>query len=102
MNTPGRNAPLTQNLWRASEKFRADFDLLITQKCVELKVDEFTNFKTCRLLNLCSRFSRLTNTSRLGTISDAGLWGLLYYTGYLTVDQFKGPFLVCGSMTSPR
>jgi hypothetical protein len=100
MNTTGRNAPVTKTLWRASEKFRIDFNLLITQQSVPLEVDELMNFKTCCLLNVCSSLSHLTDTSRLDTISDSGLWGLLYYTGYLTVHNFQGPSLVCGSTTS--
>jgi hypothetical protein len=89
------------HLWQASEKFHADFDLLVTQKSVTLNVEEFTTFKTCCLLNICSSLSCLTNSSRLGTISYSALWDLLYYTGYLTVDEFPSN-LVCGSMTSPH
>jgi len=37
---------MTQNLWRGSEEFRVNLDLLITQATVPLIVDEFTNFKT--------------------------------------------------------
>jgi hypothetical protein len=100
MNAIGRNVPLTQNLWRASETFRRNFDLLITQESVALEVDEHTDFKTCCPLNFCSSSSRLTNTSRLDDISDSGLWGLLYYTGYLTVHEFNES-LVCSNTTSP-
>ena len=33
-------------------------------------------------------------TSRYDTISDSGLWGLLYYTGYLTVQTYAESSLV--------
>jgi hypothetical protein len=42
----GRYSFLTQNLWRTSEAFRSQFNLLMTQATVELKIDEFVNFKT--------------------------------------------------------
>jgi hypothetical protein len=49
MNNAGRNASITQRLWRASKKFRGDFDRLITQESIKLEVDEQINFKTCCL-----------------------------------------------------
>jgi len=56
-NNAGRNAIIVQCLWRASGKFRGDFDRLITQEKIQIEgVDEQTNFKTCCLLNLyCKR-----------------------------------------------
>ena len=33
-------------------------------------------------------------TSRYDTISDSGLWGLLYHTGYLTVQTYAESSLV--------
>jgi len=66
----GRYAPLSQKLWRASANFRSKLDTLLMQKSVELIVDDHVNFLT------------------YDSISDSGLWGLLYYTGYLTVQTF--------------
>jgi len=65
----GRYSPLSQNLWRAGAEFRDNLDLLLTQKSVKLVVDEYINFLS------------------YDTISDSGLWGLLYYTGYLTIES---------------
>ena len=95
MNNAGRNAIIVKHLWRVSEMFRGDFDRLITQESIELEVDEQTNFKTCCLLNFIETNFVSWSATRLDTISDDGLWGLLYYTGYLAVDKFEGPSLVC-------
>jgi len=65
----GRYAPLSQSLCRASPEFRKNFDLLVMQKSVKLAIDEHVNF------------------SSYDSISDSGLWGLLYYTGYLTIKS---------------
>ncbi|KAM6493857.1 putative AAA-ATPase domain containing protein [Amanita muscaria] len=65
----GRYSPLSQNLWRAGQGFRDNLDLLLTQKSVRLVVDEHVNFLS------------------YDAISDSGLWGLLYYTGYLTIES---------------
>ncbi|KIM81116.1 hypothetical protein PILCRDRAFT_821941 [Piloderma croceum F 1598] len=46
-----------------------NLDLLITQKSVKLVMDEHINFLS------------------YDAISDAGLWSLLYYTGYLTIES---------------
>jgi hypothetical protein len=93
MNNAGRFSPIVQHLWRTSNKFRDDFNRLMTQECVTLEVDEKTDFKTCHLLNL-RRNLLSSSATRLDTISDSGLWGLLYYTGYLAVDDFRRE-LVC-------
>jgi len=47
-------------------KFRRQLDLLLMRQSVELVVDDAINFLT------------------YDSISDAGLWGPLYYAGYLT------------------
>jgi hypothetical protein len=47
MNCTGRYSPLSQNLWRASPGFRDNLNLLLTQKSVELVVDEHINFLRC-------------------------------------------------------
>ncbi|KAF8326436.1 hypothetical protein F5887DRAFT_1084531 [Amanita rubescens] len=60
---------LSQSLWRAGQGFRDNLDLLLTQKSVKLVVDEHVNF------------------SSYDAISDSGLWGLLYSTGYLTIES---------------
>jgi len=77
----GRYAPLSQKLWRASTDFRSKLDILLMQKNVELIVDDHVNFLT------------------YDTISDSGLWGLLYYTGYLTVQTFAEESLVRDRIT---
>lgn len=65
----GRYSPLSQNLWRAGPGFRDNLNLLLTQKSVQLVVDSPINFLS------------------YDAISDSGLWSLLYYTGYLTIES---------------
>ncbi|KIM76603.1 hypothetical protein PILCRDRAFT_91525 [Piloderma croceum F 1598] len=65
----GQYSPLLENLWRTGAGFHDNLDLLLTQKSVKLVVDEHVNFLS------------------YDTISDSGLWGLLYYTGYLTIES---------------
>ncbi|KAF8736433.1 hypothetical protein AX14_000306 [Amanita brunnescens Koide BX004] len=72
----GRYSPLSQNLWRASQGFRDYLDHPLTQKTVELVMDEHVNFQV-----------GLRPVTSYDAISDSGLWGLLYYTGYLTIEN---------------
>ncbi|KIM72295.1 hypothetical protein PILCRDRAFT_93520 [Piloderma croceum F 1598] len=67
----GWYSPLSENLWCTSAGFRDNLDLLLMQKSVKLVVDEHVNFLS------------------YDTISDSGLWGLLYYTGYLTIESVE-------------
>lgn len=80
----GRYTPLSQKLWRASEESRGQLDLLVTQQSAELVIDDDINFLTSSLLHVCHRLFDSWSTTRYDSISDAGLWSLLYYTGYLT------------------
>ena len=48
----GWYAPLSQKLWRASADFRSKLDILLTQKQVELIVDDHVNFLTCHCFHL--------------------------------------------------
>ncbi|KAF8809619.1 DUF1703-domain-containing protein [Phlegmacium glaucopus] len=64
----GRHSPLSQKLWQAGPEFRDNLDLLLTQKSVKLVMDDHINF--------------------LNYDADSGLWGLLYYAGYLTIQEF--------------
>ena len=47
MNCTGQYSPLSQSLRRAGPGFRDNLDLLLTQKSVQLVVDEHVNFSRC-------------------------------------------------------
>jgi hypothetical protein len=82
-------------LWRAGAGFRDNLDLLLTQKSVKLVVDEHVNFLRCLTPLFFCRLVGLRPVTSYDTISDAGLWGLLYYTGYLTVESIGNRSMVC-------
>ena len=94
-NCTGRYSPLSQNLWRAGQGFRDNLDLLLTQKGVQLVVDEHINFlRYLTTLFFCGSVGLRLVTS-YDAISDSGLWGLLYYTGYLTIESVLDRSMVC-------
>ena len=44
----GRYAPLSSRLWHGSQEFRDNIYLLISQKSVELDIDDHITFSRCR------------------------------------------------------
>ena len=74
---------LSQKLWRAGADFRSKLDIPCMQKNIELTVDDHVNFLTCHCLHFGRPFVSCS-LAGYNTISDSGLWGLLYYTSYLT------------------
>jgi hypothetical protein len=91
----GRYAPLSRNLWRAGVGFRDNLNILLTQKSVTLVMDEHVD-----CLRYLSRFFfccqvGLRPVTSYDAISDSGLWGLLYYTGYLTIESVVNRPMVC-------
>ena len=43
----GRYTPFTQTLWRASQEFHKDLDILLMQNSLKLMMDENLDFKRC-------------------------------------------------------
>jgi len=58
MDLTGGYTPLSQQLWRANADFRSKLDILLTQKEVELIVDDRVNFLTYHCFHLeCGLFA---------------------------------------------
>ena len=94
-NYIGRYSPLSQNIWRAGAGFRDNLGLLPTQKSVKLVVDEHVNFLRCLTPLFFCRLVGLRPVTSYDAISDSDLWGLLYYTGYLTIESVGDRSMAC-------
>ena len=92
----GRYNLLSQSLWRAGQGFRDNLNLLLTQKSVKLVMDEHVNYLRCLTIPFfCGSVQWLTTSHSFDAISDSGLWGLLYSTGYLTIESVSDRGVVC-------
>ena len=75
-------------LWRASPDFRSKLGPLLSQETVALSIDDDVDISTCGCFHFNIACLSHVEFARYNKISDAGLWGLLYYTGYLTMQTF--------------
>ena len=71
-NSTGRYSPLSENLWRAGPGFRDNHDLLLTQKSVELVMDEHINF--LKFLTTFSSVAQLVYDPATTLFLIPGIW----------------------------
>jgi hypothetical protein len=69
---------------------------------LELEIDEHVDYLRYLTPPFLCRLVGLRPVTSYDTISDSGLWGLLYYTGFLTIESVVNRSNVCvRTMFSP-